>query len=89
MHPILVEFGPLTIRWYGVFVALGFLLAFAMFRTRATRLSLEEEVSTNLALLLFVAGLVGARAWYVVTPFVRRRCARASVLANRDQRAAH
>jgi phosphatidylglycerol:prolipoprotein diacylglycerol transferase len=66
VHPILVEFGPLTIRWYGVFVALGFLLAFAMFRTRASRLNLEEEVSTNLALLLFAAGLVGARAWYVV-----------------------
>lgn len=65
MHPILVEFGPVTIRWYGVCVALGFLLAFAMFRARAARLNLGEEATTNLALLLFAAGLVGARVWYV------------------------
>jgi phosphatidylglycerol:prolipoprotein diacylglycerol transferase len=66
VHPILVELGPLTIRWYGVFVALGFLAAMGLFRRRAARLGLPDDSATNLILLLFVAGLVGARAWYVI-----------------------
>lgn len=65
MHPIFVELGPLTIRWYGVFVALGFLAAFALFRRRAKDAHMDAETATNLLLLLFGAGLVGARAWYV------------------------
>ncbi len=65
MHPIFVELGPLTIRWYGVCVALGFLAAFALFRRRAKRAGLGADLATNLLLLLFGAGLIGARAWYV------------------------
>ena len=65
MHPILVELGPLTLRWYGVCVALGFVLAFMMFRRRAARFGIPDDDAGSLVLLLFVAGLLGARAWYV------------------------
>ncbi|MCC7518448.1 MAG: prolipoprotein diacylglyceryl transferase [Verrucomicrobiae bacterium] len=65
MHPIFLQIGPLTIRWYGVCVALGFLAAFWLFRRRARPLGLGDDATTNLMLLLFGAGLVGARVWYV------------------------
>lgn len=66
MHPILVELGPLTLRWYGVCVALGFILAFLMFRRRSARVGIPDDEASTLILLLFVAGVLGARAWYVV-----------------------
>ncbi len=66
VHPILFQWGPLTLRWYGLMVALGFLAAHSFFRHRAPRAGLDENTASNLLFLLFVSGLVGARIYYVV-----------------------
>lgn len=66
MHPILIQIGPLTLRWYGLLIALGFLAAHLLFRKRAARLGLEEAAASNLLVLLLLAGIVGARIYFVV-----------------------
>ncbi|MBI4534086.1 MAG: prolipoprotein diacylglyceryl transferase [Candidatus Melainabacteria bacterium] len=63
--PIFLTWGPLTIRWYGVMIALGFLGA-TYFATRLARqLGIDKDKIINGTLLSFVAGIVGARAYFV------------------------
>ncbi len=47
-------------------VALGFLAAYALFRKRAARLGLNEGDASNLVVLLFGCGILGARIYYVI-----------------------
>jgi phosphatidylglycerol:prolipoprotein diacylglycerol transferase len=74
---ILFHLGPLTVRWYGIMVALGFLAA----TSAATRLAKRWEMApgqgscpfvdgfedkiVNLALLCFIGGIIGARLYFV------------------------
>jgi phosphatidylglycerol---prolipoprotein diacylglyceryl transferase len=65
MHPILWKIGPITLRWYGVLVAIGFLAAYWLFRKRAAS-SLKEKDASNIVILMFVTGVLGARLYYVI-----------------------
>ncbi len=62
--PILCQLGPLTVRWYGVMIALGFMLAVAMAVRRTRARGLDSDKIINLALICFVAGVLGARLYY-------------------------
>ena len=62
---IVVKLGALTIRWYGVLIALGFLLATAMAHKLAARWGLDHEKVTNGALISFLGGIVGGRLYFV------------------------
>lgn len=67
MDPILVQLGPLAIRWYGFLIALGVLFG-AMWALRlAERRGLDPDKLLDMALWLVIAGVVGARLVYVVT----------------------
>ena len=61
LNPILLNFGPLTIRWYGLFLALGVILAVWIIY----KIFKEKKYSTDLALdlcvWLIIGGLIGAR----------------------------
>lgn len=62
---ILFQIGPLTVRWYGVMIALGFLSA-AFFASRvAKRWGLDPEKCINAALVSFIGGVLGARLYFV------------------------
>jgi phosphatidylglycerol:prolipoprotein diacylglycerol transferase len=67
VQKIAFEFGPLTIHWYGVFVAAGFLLGLWSAGRRAGRAGLAAETVYDLGPWLVVGALAGARAWYVVS----------------------
>ncbi len=66
MHPILFHWGPITLRWYCLFIVIGFLSAHWLFKKRAARLGLHENETSNLMLLLLLSGIVGARIYYVI-----------------------
>lgn len=66
MHPTLISFGSITLHWYGLLVASGFLAAYWLFKKRALRISLKEKDATNLIIALFLSGILGARAYYVI-----------------------
>lgn len=66
MDPILIKLGPLTLRWYGLLIAIGFWVAYWLFQKRAARLGLKEGEIANFMLLLFVSGILGARVYYVI-----------------------
>jgi phosphatidylglycerol---prolipoprotein diacylglyceryl transferase len=66
MHPILVEFGPLTIYSYGVCIALAFLVAIATAAARAMRYGWRAQTVYDTCLYAMLASLVGSRLLYVL-----------------------
>jgi phosphatidylglycerol---prolipoprotein diacylglyceryl transferase len=66
MHPILAKIGPFNIYSYGVMVALGFGLASFLIYRSAARFNLNRERVLDLALLILLSGIIGARLLYVL-----------------------
>lgn len=62
---ILFQLGPLTVRWYGVMIALGFLAATAAASNLARRIDLDSEKCINATLVGFIGGILGARLYFV------------------------
>ncbi len=66
MDPIAFTIGRLTIRWYGVFTALGFVAAYLLMLWRAPRHGISRDRISDFTFLAMVAGLVCARGLYVL-----------------------
>ncbi len=68
MHPILVQLGPITIRYYGLMyiiaIAIGFYLLWR--EVRRKKISLPMESLLDLLLLTIPLAITGARLYYVV-----------------------
>lgn len=64
--PVALQIGRLSIRWYGIFVALGFLAGYKLLHRRAARLGLPVEAAPDITLAAMVGGIVGARLLYVL-----------------------
>jgi phosphatidylglycerol:prolipoprotein diacylglycerol transferase len=62
----LLKIGPLTLRTYGLFVALGFFAAMHYLLRRAKRYGIAENRILDLLLYSIVFGLLGARIAYVL-----------------------
>src|SRR5271170_7959867 len=62
---IFLQLGPLTIRWYGVMIALGFICASIAVSVRARQWGIDGEKVINCALITFMSGIVGARLYFV------------------------
>ncbi len=67
VYPIAFKLGSLEVHWYGVMIAAGFLAGVWTANRRARNVGLDPELITNLLFWLLLAGIVGARALYVVT----------------------
>ena len=67
MHPIAFQIGSLTVHFYGVMVALGFVLGLWLAARRGLRDGLHPEWIADLGVPLILGTLVGARAFYVLT----------------------
>ena len=67
MRPVLFEIGPLTVRSYDAMTALGIAMALTLTTRRSRQARLSGIQVLVGALVVFVAGIVGARAFYVLT----------------------
>jgi phosphatidylglycerol:prolipoprotein diacylglycerol transferase len=67
MHPIAFKLGPLTVHWYGVFVALGFIAGLWTASRRARFASIAPEKIFDLGPWLVIGGIVGGRVLYVIS----------------------
>ena len=65
MCPELFDLGPISIKTYGFFVALGFLAGIYYISRQASRYFISIETILDLCLYVLVSGLLGARALYV------------------------
>lgn len=67
MHPILIKLGPITIHSYGFLIVAGFLVCLFFLRRKARALGYLPDQLTDLAFWGLVAGLFGARLFYILT----------------------
>jgi phosphatidylglycerol:prolipoprotein diacylglycerol transferase len=67
MDPIMIQIGPLAIRWYGFLIALGVLFGTLWAMRIAQRRGLDPDKLLDMAPYLVLAGIVGARLVYVLT----------------------
>lgn len=67
LHPIAFQFGALTVTWYGILVAGGFLVALWAASRRAPYGGLTPETILDLGPWLIIGAIVGARLLFVTT----------------------
>jgi phosphatidylglycerol:prolipoprotein diacylglycerol transferase len=67
MHPIAIELGPLSIHWYGVMVALGFMAGLWTASRRSLHTGIAAEKIIDLGPWLIIGAIVGARTLYVIS----------------------
>jgi phosphatidylglycerol:prolipoprotein diacylglycerol transferase len=67
MHPIAFKLGPLSIHWYGVMVALAFLVSLWTAGRRGLRGGIAAEKIIDLGPWLIVGAIAGARTLYVIS----------------------
>lgn len=66
MHEIAFSLGALKIHWYGIFVAIGFVLALLVLLFERKRAGITADNVYDLALIAIFGGVLGARLFYVV-----------------------
>jgi phosphatidylglycerol:prolipoprotein diacylglycerol transferase len=71
MHPELFEipFVHLTVRSFGMMMVIGFLMGFFLLAKLGRKITSNPQLITNLALYCLVAGVFGARIFFVVHHF--------------------
>ena len=81
MHPEILRWGLLRITSYGLMLAVAFLVGTWLALREARRLRLDEDRLVSLILVVLVAGVLGARALYVLEHIEEFRGSYLSVLA--------
>ncbi|HUT62708.1 MAG TPA: prolipoprotein diacylglyceryl transferase [Anaerolineae bacterium] len=69
MHPDIVSIGPITIRSYGLMLAIGFFAGILVTAQRAKKAKENPEHIYNLSIWIVISSLIGARLHYVMTHF--------------------
>ena len=68
MKEVAISLGEnINIRWYGIFITLGMLLAitYAYFKTKKEGILLDDLLDIGIFTIIF--GIIGARIYYVLT----------------------
>jgi phosphatidylglycerol:prolipoprotein diacylglycerol transferase len=66
MNPIAFNLFGLTIRWYGIMAALGFLAAVCVVQLKKKHANLKSDQISDLMLITIISGILGARTFYVI-----------------------
>lgn len=64
--PIVLQIGPLAIRWYGLLIAAAVLLGTSLAHREAIRRGEDPDQLLNVIVVSVMAALVGARLYYVL-----------------------
>lgn len=67
LDPVMFSLGPLTVRWYGFFMAVSMAIGIYYLVKNGVRQGMPEDALYNVALLGIVGGVIGARVIYVAT----------------------
>ncbi|MBI2653716.1 prolipoprotein diacylglyceryl transferase [Candidatus Woesearchaeota archaeon] len=68
INPVLLEFGPLQIRYYGLFYALGFIIAYFLisYLAKIKQLNLTKDDIADFMMYEIIGIVLGARLIYVI-----------------------
>lgn len=65
-NPIAFTIGSLQVRWYGVLIAMGFLLAIIISYRKASKHNIDPDSILDFAIFMIPLSIIGARLYYVV-----------------------
>ena len=65
MHPVLIQIGPLVIRWYGVMIVLGCFTGMWLALKEAERKGIGREKIEGFFFYALIGAIIGARLYYV------------------------
>lgn len=65
IDPIAFSLGPISVRWYGVIIATGIVIAFLVGQREMVKRGLHPEYLTDLLIWAVPLAIVGARIYYV------------------------
>jgi len=66
MYPIICKIGPLTVYSYGLMLVLSFSIATLLIIHQAKKHGLNQDLIFNLAFIILISGIIGARILYVI-----------------------
>lgn len=69
MNPIAFELGNFEVRWYGILIACGVLIAMALTSYNCKRKNIDFDVILDGFLIAFPVAIIGARLYYVIFEF--------------------
>jgi phosphatidylglycerol:prolipoprotein diacylglycerol transferase len=64
--PVIVQIGPLALRWYGLLIALAVLLGLVLASRLAEQRGIDPTLIADLLPLLVLGAVIGARLYYVL-----------------------
>lgn len=65
-NPVAFSFWGIDIRWYGILIAAGTLLALYISYKRAPKHGIEREHVLDISIIMLPLGILGARFYYVI-----------------------
>jgi len=65
-NPIAFTLFGMDVRWYGLLIGIGFLLAIFLSYKRAPKYGIKEDHVLDFALFMIPAAIIGARVYYVI-----------------------
>ena len=66
LSPTVFKIGNFELRWYGLIIACGFLLAFIYALYSAKKMRINQDKLINCVIFGLIGGIVGARLYYVI-----------------------
>ncbi len=66
VDPVAFTLGPVTVRWYGLLISIGLLIAIVGGSKVAGRAGMDEDDFLTIFMAIIVAAVIGARAYYVI-----------------------
>ncbi len=66
MNPVAFELFGISVRWYGILIALALFLATIIMQKRAKKLGIKEDIAVDMVLVCMPVAIVGARLYYVI-----------------------
>lgn len=66
INPNAFSIGGYSVKWYGVIIAVGFLLAFSYAMASCKKFNIDQDKLIDVIIVGMIGGIIGARAYYVI-----------------------
>ncbi|HEY5001309.1 MAG TPA: prolipoprotein diacylglyceryl transferase family protein, partial [Candidatus Cryosericum sp.] len=67
MHPIALVIGSLTIRWYGIMIAVSIAISITVVYIESRHQGINTDDVLDLAIVAVIGGILGARIGWIMT----------------------
>ena len=66
INPVALNVGSLSIKWYGIIIAIAFITGFIYILRRCSEFKLKKTEVENLTIIAFIFSIICARLYYVI-----------------------